>query len=234
MDTIVLDTIPFRVDMPALMQRLRVQEGNCALLELQALVAEAEALARPKALYGPAYIDAKGDEHVVVDGVKFTSRVLRVNLEHAYRVFPFVASCGMELHTWGEAISDMLLNYWAQAIKEQALRAATKALNEHLLRHFSPGKLATMNPGSLPSWPLKEQRPLFALLGNPQERIGVQLTESMLMVPNKSVSGLRFPTEESYENCQLCPRPSCPGRRADYDSSLYERKYTAQDDPTTP
>ena len=45
------------------------------------------------------------------------------------------------------------------------------------------------------------------------------------MSPIKSVSGILFPTEVTYENCQLCPRDLCPGRRAPYDKALYERKY---------
>jgi hypothetical protein len=39
------------------------------------------------------------------------------------------------------------------------------------------------------------------------------------------VSGIRFPTTESFESCQLCPRAGCPGRRAAYDASLYDRRY---------
>jgi len=66
---------------------------------------------------------------------------------------------------------------------------------------------------------------LFALLGDATEAVGVRLLDSLLMTPTKSVSGIRFPTEERFESCQLCPRPDCPGRRAPYDATLYERKY---------
>jgi hypothetical protein len=82
-----------------------------------------------------------------------------------------------------------------------------------------------MNPGSLPDWPLQEQRQLFALLGDTRAAIGVELTDSCLMLPIKSLSGLRFPTGENFENCQLCPRERCPGRRTAYEPGLYERKY---------
>jgi hypothetical protein len=74
---------------------------------------------------------------------------------------------------------------------------------------------------------LSEQRAVFAALGDVQAAIGVQLSDSMLMIPAKSVSGIRFPTTESFESCQLCPRVDCPGRRAPYDSGLYDRKYAA-------
>ena len=55
--------------------------------------------------------------------------------------------------------------------------------------------------------------------------IGVHLTESCMMVPTKTVSGLRFHLEESFESCMLCPRPDCPSRKAPYDPDLYQRKY---------
>jgi hypothetical protein len=51
------------------------------------------------------------------------------------------------------------------------------------------------------------------------------LTESLLMVPVKSVSGIVFANEEEFASCQLCPREDCPGRKAPYDPGLYERKY---------
>ena len=61
-----------------------------------------------------------------------------------------------------------------------------------------------MNPGSLADWPLREQRPLFGLLGNVRAAIGVTLTPSLLMTPTKSVSGILFPSEETFASCQLC------------------------------
>ena len=103
--------------------------------------------------------------------------------------------------------------------------AEFKHLNEHLIDHFQPGKISRMNPGSLPDWPLPEQQQLFALLGGGPASIGIKLTDSFLMVPIKSVSGIWFPNEESFESCRLCPREKCPGRRAPYDPDLYDRKY---------
>jgi cobalamin-dependent methionine synthase I len=118
-----------------------------------------------------------------------------------------------------------LHRYWGEITNEMALRTAAHALHEHMAEQYRPGHVSTMSPGSLSDWPLQEQRPLFALLGAPEQTIGVRLTASLLMVPMKSASGIGFPTEERFESCQLCPREDCPGRRAPYDKGLYERKY---------
>ncbi|MDI6784868.1 MAG: vitamin B12 dependent-methionine synthase activation domain-containing protein, partial [bacterium] len=136
-----------------------------------------------------------------------------------------VATCGRELEDWSNTIEDPLHRFWADAIKEEALEIGFTAINEHLVKTFHPGKSATMSPGSLPDWPITEQRNLFSLLGDTQTSIGVQLTESMLMLPTKSISGIRFPTEVDFESCQLCPREVCLGRRVPYNKDLFEKRY---------
>jgi hypothetical protein len=225
MDAIVLDRIPFRVDVERLLPRVRVKEGSEHVKALRELVSAAEAVARPKAMYKMAFIESKDDHHVVAEGVVFTSRVLRVNLENAHRLFACLATCGTELEAWAGSLEDVLHQYWADVIMEMALRDALTALHQHLTERWGLAHSSAMSPGSLGDWPLTEQRALFALLGDTEGAIGVRLTDSYLMVPIKSVSGVRFPTEESFESCQLCPRPVCPGRRAPYDPTLYERKY---------
>ena len=93
-------------------------------------------------------------------------------------------------------MTDVLHQYWCEAIKGIALGAAQRALNAHLVANYAPGKTSTMSPGRVEYWPLTQQRQLFELLGDPEDTVGVRLTESCLMVPNKSVSGFRFPGGE--------------------------------------
>lgn len=221
----ILNNIPFEPDLDQLLKRLRIKAGSRRVDDLKRMVGDAQAIAKPKALYEVSFIESRGDDYVVVDGVTFKSRVLCVNLAPVHRVFPYVATCGVELERWASSIDDLLQNYWADTISEMALRSATEALHEHLDERYRPGKTSVMNPGSLPDWPLREQRPLFALLGDPERDIGVQLLDSLLMTPTKSVSGIRFSTEESFTSCQLCPRENCPSRRAPYDATLYDEKY---------
>jgi hypothetical protein len=225
METVVLDQIRYEADIPSLVRRLRVPEDGGDLSELKRLVREAQDVARPKGLYAIGYIEQRGDEQVVIGGTTFTSRILRVNLEHAHRAFLYVATCGTELEAWARSLSDLLQRYWSEAIQEAALREATRALQRDLVERYRPGKTSAMAPGSLGEWPLSEQRALFAALGDVKGAIGVELSESLLMIPAKSVSGIRFPTRESFESCQLCPRADCPGRRAPYDRTLYDRRY---------
>ena len=225
MESGVLKDIPFQIDLEQLAKHLRIKDGSGHLEKLRGLLEQARAAGKPKAAYRMAYIEERTDEQVKINGVVLSSRVLRVNLDKAHRVFPFVGTCGRELEDWSLGFTDLLEKYWADTIKEMAVRQAVRFLHEFLLEHFQPGKLSRMNPGSLADWPLSEQKPLFSILGEAVDAIGVHLTDHCLMLPIKSVSGIWFPTEESFESCRLCPREICPGRRATYDRELYARKY---------
>ena len=225
MDAVVLRDVRFQPDVEGLKKKLRVRDGGGWADRFTRLVQEAEAIARPGALYGVAYVDSIGDSSVVIDGIRFDSRVLQVNLEKVHRVFPFLATCGSELHEWAAAQDDVLQRYHADEIAETALRQALSVLREHLNKRYRLGRTSTMSPGSLPDWPIQAQRPLFTLLGDTEQLLDVRLTDSLLMVPSKSVSGICFPTEQTFANCQLCLREGCPSRQAPYEAGLYDKRY---------
>ena len=107
----------------------------------------------------------------------------------------------------------------------QILNSAVSFLERYIAEHHNTGNLSIMTPGSLKDWPIEEQRPLFTILGDTVNTIGVHVTESLVMFPTHSISGIMFPTEIRFESCQLCPRKKCSGRRAPYDKDMYERRY---------
>lgn len=182
---------------------------------------EVLAVARPKALFGIAQIEARDAESVTVDGVRFASALVSKNLENTSRIIPYVASCGTEAEDWSQNYQDDLLTqYWADAIKLQLLGLALESLKTEVANYFPGGKFSAMSPGSLPAWPLPQQRPLFALLGGVTPEIGVVLTDSCLLLPSKSVSGFFFSSESHYENCRYCPLVNCPNRRAPFEKEL--------------
>ncbi|NLE46745.1 MAG: vitamin B12 dependent methionine synthase, partial [Chloroflexi bacterium] len=223
----ILDQVPFRLNRSLLMKKLRIKEDTRYSREFLALADEVEAIARPKALYRVSFIDSLEQDQVVIDGVTFRSRVLAVNLEAVHRVFPYTATCGVEVDDWSHSVHDLLHSFWVDTMKELAVRAAMAQLRLQVKRRFEPGRISAMSPGSLGDWPIQQQKPLFALLGDAEAQIGVRLNDSFLMIPSKSVSGIWFPTQTNFESCQLCPRDRCPGRRSAYDPGLYEKRYTS-------
>lgn len=225
MDSVVLNHLPYTLDIPRLLSSLRVREGSGRETEVRKLIAEAEAIAMPRAVYRLAFIDDRGSDFIVADGRKFESRILRVNLDGLHRVFAYVCTSGQELATWVQGQQDMLAQFYADMISEMILYGAMASLIQHLTEVYALGQTSVMNPGSLADWPLEQQSPLFDLLGDVQAAIGVELTPSMLMLPRKSASGILFPSAETFASCQMCPRSDCPNRRAAYDAGLFDRKY---------
>jgi hypothetical protein len=225
MDPIVLDRIPFQLELEGLKKKLHVKDKSSLARDLECLVAEAQSLGRPKALYRVSFIESRGDDFITVEGVTLKSRVLRVNLDQAYRIFPYAVTSGTQLDDWTKGMTDLLTSFAADAIKEDILYQAIHHLMEHFRESHHLVQASRMSPGSLADWPIDEQRPLFKILGNTKDLIGVSLNESLMMAPTKSVSGVCFPTEVDFVSCQLCPREACPGRKASYDKNLYERKY---------
>jgi hypothetical protein len=231
-DLIVLTDVPFDLDETSILQTVRIETDSPDAKTIRELIEKAQGIARPKALYRQAFIEAKGDDTVTVDGVTFTSRMLRANLVKAERVFPFVATCGHEMDAVALPPGDFLVEYWWDAIKASLLEDAIKALDDHIKERFALEKIASMSPGAadVDVWLIEEQRPLFSLLGDVQGQIGVELTESCLMKPNKTVSGVCFPTEVDFRSCQVCRRTDCPGRTAPFDPHLWEvHQQTAAD-----
>jgi hypothetical protein len=186
-------------------------------------------VARPKAVYETSYVENRDGDSLDIGGVTFSSRVLRVNLDGVERVFPFIATCGREIDEVSFPSSESARSYYMDQIRGTILSLAMKYLREYVGRNYAVGQLSTMFPGSgsLDVWPIKQQEQLFSVCGG-RDRIegliGVTLTERLMMVPVKSLSGIFFPTEIRFQACQLCPREECISRQAAYDPDLV-RKY---------
>jgi len=221
----VLNNIPVSLEPERVLKFMRVRKRNKHIEDMvQELVEVVRPIARPRAVYKVAYIDDKDGDSVSIDGVKFTSRVLRKNLDKVGRVFPYIATCGTELEEIDIPSEDLMKFFCLDAIKTTVLGMAITYLRDYLTRYYALGNISHMNPGSLESWPVSQQKELFSLFGNAEEPVGVKLTESCVMFPLKSVSGIYFPTETRFESCQLCPREKCIGRRTPYDPE-FARKY---------
>jgi len=220
----ILDRIAFSLDLEQIAAQAHVEAGSTDAAELRALIELAQQAGRPKAVYAACFITARDGDAVRVDDVWFRSRTLAHNLQSVERVFPVVATCGHELDQAFPAGGDMVKAFWWDMIKARLLGAASKHVRAQLRRRFRLAKTATMSPGAgdVSVWPIEQQKALFALLGDVEAAVGVRLTESFLMVPNKSISCLLFPTETDFRSCEVCHRQNCPSRHAPFNPELWE------------
>ncbi|MBD3241141.1 MAG: vitamin B12 dependent methionine synthase [Chitinivibrionales bacterium] len=225
----VLNEIPFAIDAEALMAQSLAAADSDDARELQRLVELAAEHGKPKAAYSVAFVEARDGDRVQLGDVWFASRTLVRNLESVERAFAFVATCGRELDEAFSAQGDMMAEFRWDLIKTCLLRAAEEHVREHLHRTYALDKTAIMRPGSGDAsiWPIQQQRELFALIGDVPGGIGVTLTDSSLMLPDKSTSGLLFPTEKDFRSCELCHRERCPSRRARFNEQLWREIHDA-------
>jgi len=220
----VIDPIPVNLSPDEAVRVLRLDRRAGGGDRARKLLAEASSLFRPRAFYREAFIEARTADGVTIEGRVFRSRVLRVNTDRAFKVFAYVLTIGPELETHAARSGDLLHRYYLEILADTALDAAAEKIRERLGRESGLGRLSAMNPGTLEDWPISGQVPLFDLLEGVESEIGVRLTDSLLMLPRKSVSGVLFPSEETFLSCRLCPRLPCPGRKAVYDPEL-RKKY---------
>jgi hypothetical protein len=196
---------------------IREQHLRPADMELvEKLFHEAASCAGPIGGYLEAIPEDADTKTVSLHGEKLHSRLLARHLSNQERIFPFVATCGQELSAWVDSKTDLMENYLAHALAEQATHLIAETLRREIESKYSLDNLSRMQPGSLPDWPLEQQGPLFRILGALPQKIHVQLTETFLMLPTNSLSGIFFQDPEGFISCQLCSR-KCPRRKAPFD-----------------
>ena len=197
--------------------------------EVDDLLDEAEKIASPRAFLRRAYVTSVDDTGVVLtvedtegNGSPKTYRInsplVAEKLRPDTTVVGTVTTCGRALYDLSVSYADdPLLREVAEDICLAYMRLAGIALHEYIRENIYGGdKFSRLSPGSLSSWDITGQVPLFDLLGEGTELAEVELTPSYLMIPYKSGSGLCFPTDSPFESCMRCPRQNCPNRRAEY------------------
>jgi len=207
-----------------LFERFNMQPNNDRINELEDLIEEVKNISKPKALYKVSFIEAKGEDTIKFDGVTFTSRTLRKNLDEIERVFPFMVTCGAEIDAIDIGQADPEKEKWMSCIRSALVLAGIHFLRDHITEKHKVTKLSYIGPGQGDSsvWPYEQLRELYSIYGNAEELIGVKLTESLLMEPLASAAGIFFPTEVDFQACQLCHNETCSLRQAPFDKELWD------------
>ena len=187
--------------------------------ELTEMVNQAQSLAEPVVLFGVCPVNQDAEGHICVNGLRINSQLVRQKMQENNRCFPYVATCGEALEAWSlQYKDDFLAAFWAEEIKNLYLNRIVAEFFAYLKTHYQvSGHLASLNPGSLEQWTVRGQKELFEVLGGTdfvKEQTGVVYTDTFLMLPIKSLSGICFESNVFFENCQHCPLTACPNRRA--------------------
>jgi hypothetical protein len=219
-ENICLVNIPLQVDTAEVMKRVNLRDGSSRMerfaLEMMDL---ALGVARPRGIYRVSRASVIDRGTVDIDGRRFSSRALSKCLGEQPVVYPCIATAGRELDGLPPP-DDLVRQFCLDTIKLVIIIHASEYLNEYIKEKHSPKGVAILNPGEFADFPITQQKPLFALFGGAEKRIGVSLTPGGAIKPVKSLAGILFPNETGFLSCQLCTMPRCPGRRAAYDTAV--------------
>ena len=94
---------------------MKIEKGSEDGKEFLNLLEKAKEIGKPKAIYLEGFIEEKLEE-VIINGVKFRSKLLRKNLENDEKVFVFIATCGTKLDSI-KFKDDILKDWWWETIK---------------------------------------------------------------------------------------------------------------------
>lgn len=216
----MLDHIPLSFDWSEVARSCHLdpgrEEGEVLLLKLQG----SSDLVEPKAIYSEVEVRDVFDGRILLeDGSWLESRLLAKKLTCAGRIFPYLITIGPRLEEQVRKLgSSNLLESWVlDKLGTYALRLIREKVKERIEREVG-ARVSKFSPGSTSYWDIKQQEVLFHLLfARPQDEqeFGVTLTQSYLMIPKKSVSGIMGKTEREFVECEICPR-QCEERRKPY------------------
>lgn len=157
----------------------------------------------------------KNDYSLAINKVDFKiQRKIGVHLGNLEKIAVFAGTAGMEISNWSnQAMKDNILKgYIIDILGSGIIEAAIDKLQARIKSKMEANGLKISNrysPGYC-DWALAEQQKLFSLL--PPSFCGITLTDSSLMQPFKSVSGIIAIGEKVKYNaytCNICEMENC-------------------------
>lgn len=189
---------------------------------VERLLKEAEKVADVRG--GIALFDERdvsvGDENLKIREAEFdVGKIIAGQLCGVTSAAVFVCTAGAGIDAWISKLmqgGEMLDYYTGDAIGSAAADKAAEIMErkvDEFATEIGRGATLRFSPGYC-GWKVDEQRKLFSIL--PNRFCGVELNESALMSPLKSVSGIvgiGAGVEKGRYPCESCDDESCRGRQ---------------------
>jgi hypothetical protein len=182
---------------------------------------EAQQLVKPSYSYLISRVELVYGASVLLDnGTVFHSQIVARTLEKADEVIVFALTIGSELEdeaarlaregfilqaTTLETIGSLYTKQLADWV-ETRIGDLARAWGCTASQRFSPGHC---------DWDVSQQKAVFRMLG--EDCAGIHLTDSCLMIPRKSMSGIigiGGSDINGYNPCTTCEKHDCVGRRS--------------------
>lgn len=206
--------LTYQPDTERILQRLHVKPDSRKAEVCLRMLGEIPSIVQPKGVWRECVVEHVDEHGMVINGITFCGELFWGRIEEGQTLYPYIVTCGREVLPWYDRYrANMLHQFWAECMMEDAMNCAYDAVRASIGEKIKNKNVCDWNPGSLPEWPLEEQRKLFAILGEGSKNIAVELTDQLLMLPEKSLSGIYLESGESFHNCKLCSKANCINRR---------------------
>lgn len=193
--------------------------GPDILVMLDNVLKTAAGLCSPKAMYGICPGKSLSSYRIEADGLVFhPGKIIADNLAGSDRFCFFVATAGREYEDYRNSLrktGNLVLEFIADAVGSVIAEACVSRLQKLLSSTLDVPFTYPYSPGYC-GWRLVDQRLLFSLF--PERPCGVELTDTCLMFPIKSVSGIigiGKTVERKPYGCAICKNKSCYKRRVE-------------------
>jgi len=219
-----IDRSEIRVHPETILQLLGTQEGQRDE-HATAMVEKYTEFCRQLMVPSAAYIlyeslESDSSDHISVQSDQFkTGKIVHKMLRHSIHYAFFLVTVGSgpekmarDLLERGEYLEGYITDLVASALVDsvatyvhEGIRKLAKSQGMKVTNRYSPGYC---------SWDVAEQQKLFSLF--PENTCGISLSESSLMSPVKSISGIigLGPQVKFNEyTCEICPMKSCHFRK---------------------
>ena len=220
----IIDKSLIQVDPGALLKLLGEQEGMIDVHTtglVEKYITECLRISSPEgAFVMTEALQSSSDDKITVPGLVFDSgKIIPKMLRHsAYYVF-FVVTAGPEPENLARTLmaeGNYLEGYVVDLIASALVDSVADQIQEQVRKIAKEGGMSITNrysPGYC-SWNVDEQQKLFSLL--PDGCCGVSLSESSLMNPVKSISGIiGMGAEVAFRDytCEICSMLHCQFRK---------------------
>lgn len=162
-----------------------------------------------------AKIDIQSEEFIYNNLTFKTGKIITSQLSDSEYLSIFLTTVGAKFDSWSRSLfdnGDFDQGYIVDLIGSELAEAAADEVEKIIVDIANKNNLSTTNrlsPGYC-GWNVNEQQKLFSLL--PEKFCDVQLTESSLMIPMKSVSGIiglgKLAMKRPYP-CATCTYTDC-------------------------
>lgn len=155
-------------------------------------------------------------EHIQIENTIFKPGAIITNaMKEAQQIAIFTATVGMQFDDWFHQLKEennIVCDFVANTLGSVIAEAIVELLTKQLAKDAAECNLLTSNnysPGYC-DWELKEQKKLFSIF--PSNITRISLTDSCLMLPIKSVSGIIAVGENVKKRpykCDICRMNNC-------------------------